>query len=84
MSKAAYLVRRYVQINVVFQGSAGSQEINGSYGSLPCGEVFSNTSAATLGVGCTGQFSSSSTLTVRTVGRWAWLAERVSSVLQRQ
>eukprot|EP00752_Nemacystus_decipiens_P006052 g5462.t2 len=52
------------QINVFLQGSASSQEINGSYSPVPCGNVFSNASTGTLGVGCTSQFSSSSTLTV--------------------
>lgn len=78
------LARRYVQIQVSFQGSASSQEINGSYGSVPCGKIFSNTSAATLGVGCTSQFTSSSTLTVRAVGRWASRAERESSIVGRE
>lgn len=59
-----------MQIEIFFEGSASSQEINGSYASVPCGKVFSNTSTVTLGAGCTSQFTSPSTLRVRAVGRW--------------
>jgi len=52
------------QITVLFEGSAGSQEINGTFSSVPCGNAFSAASTATLGVGCTSRFSSSSTLVV--------------------
>ena len=52
------------QIAVWFEGSASSQEINGSYASVSCEEIFSPTSSATLGTGCSGRFTSSSTLTV--------------------
>ncbi|CAN0410705.1 unnamed protein product, partial [Ectocarpus sp. 12 AP-2014] len=52
------------QVLIQFEGSACSQEINGSYAAVPCGEAFSEASAATLGVGCQTQFTSSSILTV--------------------
>ncbi|CAM9110513.1 unnamed protein product [Ectocarpus fasciculatus] len=52
------------QVFIQFEGSASSQEINGSYAVVPCEEAFSDSSAATLGVGCASQFTSSSILTV--------------------
>eukprot|EP00752_Nemacystus_decipiens_P006064 g5472.t1 len=45
--------------------SASSQEVNGSYALVPCDELFSATSSATLGTGCSGRFTSSSILTVQ-------------------
>lgn len=49
---------------VEFAGSPSSQELSSSFRSVPCEGVFSDASVATLGIGCTAQFSSSSILTV--------------------
>lgn len=59
------LARDRSQVLIQFEGSASSQELNGSYAVVPCGEAFSEASAATLGVGCQTQFTSSSILTVK-------------------
>ncbi|CAM9178019.1 unnamed protein product, partial [Sphacelaria rigidula] len=56
------------QVIIEFTGSDSSQEINGSYSAVPCEDVFSAASASTLGIGCTSQFSSPSTLMV-TLGK---------------
>ncbi|CBJ29023.1 conserved unknown protein [Ectocarpus siliculosus] len=50
------------QVFVYFEGSESSREVNGNYAPAACEEVFSNTSAVTLGIGCTSQFTSASTL----------------------
>lgn len=52
-----------------FEGSESSREVNGNYAPVACEKVFSNISAVTLGIGCTSQFVSASTLAVRTVKR---------------
>ena len=52
------------QVAVVFSGNPASQEINGTFGAVPCESVFSAASAAALGAGNTCQFTSSSTIMV--------------------
>ncbi|CAM9100098.1 unnamed protein product [Ectocarpus sp. 8 AP-2014] len=52
------------QVFVYFEGSDSSREVNGNYAPVACEEVFSNTSAVTLGIGCTSQFATASTLAI--------------------
>lgn len=53
------------QVMVVFTGNPASQEINGTFGAVPCESVFSAASASTLGAGNSCQFISAYVIKVR-------------------
>ncbi|CAM9196214.1 unnamed protein product, partial [Ectocarpus sp. 8 AP-2014] len=52
------------QVTVGFTGNPSSQEINGTFGAVPCESVFSTASASTLGIRSTCQFVSGSSIKV--------------------
>ncbi|CAM9632430.1 unnamed protein product [Ectocarpus sp. 6 AP-2014] len=52
------------QVTVGFTGNPSSQEINGTFGAVPCESVFSAASASTLGIRSTCHFVSGSSIKV--------------------